>query len=162
MSAGIVAFYYVYGAAEPHHRCQLPPSVWSNDVHYWPINQTHEFYINSYIPKGKDGKWDKCRRHMTEYQNSTLVKCPNGWAYDRSVFGHTFTEEANFVCQNGPKKSWLSTLMQSGGFLLVLIGSLADKYGRKKITIIMTIFLFVMCILTQIPMQWIPMTVNTK
>ncbi|CAF0978711.1 unnamed protein product [Rotaria sordida] len=97
MSAGIVAFYYVFGAADPEHRCQLPPSVWPNDVHYWPINQTHEFYINAYIPKGTDGKWNKCMRYTTNKQNSTLINCPNGWAYDRSVFGYTFTEEANLL-----------------------------------------------------------------
>jgi MFS family permease len=90
------------------------------------------------------------------------VNCPNGWVYDRSIFGYTFTEEANFVCQNESKKSWLATVVQFAGFLLLIIGSLADKYGRKKIIVIVTILLFFTCLVTQIIMQWIPMTVQTK
>jgi OCT family organic cation transporter-like MFS transporter 4/5 len=162
MSAGIAAFYYVFSAAEPEHRCQLPPSVWLNDVHYSPANRLHGFYINAYIPKGKNGKWDKCVRYTTNDQNQTPINCPNGWAYDRSVFGYSFTEEANLVCHSEPKKSWLSTLMQTGGFSLLLIGFLGDRFGRKRTTIVTTIFLFVLCVATQILMQWIPMTVNTK
>lgn len=162
MSAGFIAFYYVFGAAEPEHRCQLPPSIWPNDVHYYPVNRTHESYIDAFIPKTKDGRWSKCMRYATNQRNSTLVNCPNGWAYDRSIFGYTFTEEANLVCHSEPKKSWLSTLMQTGGFSLILIGSLGDKYGRRKTTIITTMIMFIMCVLTQIPMQWIPMTANAK
>jgi hypothetical protein len=158
MSAGIVSFYYVFGAAEPDHRCRLPVNIWPNDTQYNSINQTHEIYLNNYIPKTKDGKkWEKCVRY-----NDTLINCPNGWVYDRSIFGYTFTEEANFVCQNESKKSWLATVMQCGGFSLLIIGSLADKYGRRKITVIVTILLFFTCLSTQIIMQWIPMTVKTK
>ncbi|CAF4198802.1 unnamed protein product [Rotaria sp. Silwood2] len=162
MTAGIVAFYYVFGAADLNHRCQLSPSVWSNDVHYKPINQTHEALINEYIPRGTDGKWNKCMRYTTNDQHRTLINCPNGWAYDRSVFGYSFTEEANLVCHSEPKKSWLNTLMQTGGFSLLIIGSLGDKFGRKRTTIITTILLFVLCVITQIFMQWIPMTANAK
>ena len=125
MSAGIMTFYYVFGAAEPNHRCRLPESVWPDDTHYYPINRTHEIFINSYIPKTKDGTtWEKCIRYTTPNLNDTLVKCPNGWAYDRSIFGHTFTEEANFVCDHEPIKSWMATLKQCGGFSLLIIGSL--------------------------------------
>ncbi|UJR16971.1 hypothetical protein I4U23_003869 [Adineta vaga] len=162
MSAGMVAFYYVFGAADLNHRCQLPSSVWPNDVHYQAFNQTHENLITAYIPKDKDGKWDKCMRYTTNNRSRTLVNCPNGWAYDRSVFGYTFTEEADLVCRHEPKKSWVSTLMQSGGFSLVIIGSLGDKFGRRRTTIITTVLLFILCIITQIFMQWIPMSVNTR
>jgi hypothetical protein len=163
MSAGVVGFYYVFGAAEPDHRCRLPESIWPDDTQYYPINRTHEIYINSYIPIIKDGtKWEKCVRYTTGNPNDTLVNCPNGWAYDRSIFGYTFTEEANLVCGSEPKKSWLATLMQCGGFSLLIIGSFADRFGRKKLTAIVTILLVVTCIITQIIIQWIPMTVETK
>ena len=149
MNAGVVSFYYIFAAAEPDHRCQLPENIWPNDIHYKPINQTHEMLINNYIPKTKDQKqWEKCVR----YTNDTHINCPNGWVYDRSIFGYTFTEEANFVCQNESQKSWLATALQLGGFSLLIIGTLADKYGRKKITTMATILVFVSCLITQIIM----------
>jgi hypothetical protein len=163
MSAGIIGFYYVFGAADPDHRCRLPVNVWPDDTQYNPINSTHAMYIKDYIPKVKDGiKWEKCVRYITPNSNDTPVNCPNGWAYDRSIFGYTFTEEANLVCGRESEKSWLATLMQCGGFSLLIIGSLADRYGRKKITAIVTILLFVTCLITQALMQWLPMTVKTK
>ncbi|CAF1411978.1 unnamed protein product [Rotaria sordida] len=163
MSAGIAGYYYVFGAAEPAHRCRLPENIWPNDSQYYPINSTHERLINNYIPKTKNGKnWEKCIRYTIENRNDTLVNCPNGWIYDRSIFGYTFTEEANLVCSSEPIKSWLATLIQCGGFSLLIIGSLADKFGRKRLTVIVTILLLVTCLITQILMQWIPMTMNMK
>ena len=163
MSAGIIYYYYVFAAAEPRHRCRLPDHIWPNDSHYYPINQTHENYLNQYIPKSNDGStWEKCIRYSDEGLNRSLVNCSHGWVYDRSIFGYTFTEEANFVCQNESQKSWLSTFMQCGGFSLLIIGTLADKYGRKKITVLVTAFLFFICLSTQILMQWLPMTVNIR
>ncbi|CAF1370142.1 unnamed protein product [Rotaria sordida] len=163
LSAGIVSFYYIFGAAEPGHRCRLPENVWPNDIQYYPINSTHERLINSYIPKDKDGKiWEKCVRYTIENRSDTLVNCPNGWAYDRSIFGYTFTEEANLVCNSEPIKSWLATLFQCGGFSLLIIGTLADKFGRKRLIVIVVILLLITCLITQILMQWIPMTVHAK
>ncbi|CAF0780196.1 unnamed protein product [Adineta ricciae] len=163
MSSAVVGFYYVFGAAEPEHRCRLPASVWPDDTQYYPINRTHETMINAYIPKTKDGTaWEKCVRYASANPNDTLISCPNGWAYDRSIFGYTFTEEANLVCSREPLKSWLATLMQCGGFSLLLIGLFADKFGRKKITALVTILLFITCVITQVIMQWVPMTINTK
>ena len=120
-------------------------------------------YLSRYIPTESDGKtWIKCQRYKTGDLNDTLIDCPNGWVYDRSVFGYTFTEEANFVCHNESKKSWLATAIQCGGFSLLIIGSLADKYGRKKMISIVTIILLVTRLITQIVMQWVPMGINTK
>ena len=163
ISAGINSFYYVFGAAEPDHRCRLSENIWPDDTQYKPMNQTHEIFINHYIPISKNGKkWEKCLRYITAGMNDTLVDCPNGWVYDRSVFGYTFTEEANLVCQNESSKSWLATALQSGGFSLLIIGSLADKYGRKKMIVMITSLQFFTCLITQIIIQWITMTVKTK
>ena len=155
MSAGVMGFYYVFGAADINHRCRLPESVWPNDTSYYPVNEIHRILINAYIPTVKnETTWEKCIRYTTGNANDTTVNCPNGWAYDRSVFGYTFTEEANLVCSREPHKSWLATMLQCGGFSLLLIGSLGDRYGRKKMTAVITILLLIICLITQIVMQW--------
>ncbi len=158
-----MGFFYVFGAADPNHRCRLPSSVWPDDTHYYPVNDIHKALINEYIPKMKDGKtWEKCVRRLTENFTDSLINCPNGWAYDRSVFGYTFTEEADLVCSHEPQKSLLATLLQCGGFSLLIIGSLGDRYGRKRITAVITVLLFVICVITQILMQWVPMSIEVK
>ncbi|CAF3329897.1 unnamed protein product [Rotaria socialis] len=163
MSAAAITFYYVFAAAGIDHRCRLPENVWPNDNQYHPINETHELLINRYIPKTTSGtKWQQCARYSTGNTDDTLVTCPNGWAYDRSVFGYTFTEEANLVCGSEPKKSLLATLMQCGCFPLLIIGSLADKFGRKKIITLVTIILFLACLITQAMIQWVPMSIDIK
>lgn len=162
MSAGAIGFYYVFGAADPDHRCRLPADVWPNDNHYEPINSTHRLLIDAYIPwNNKSETWERCLRY-DHTPHDALVRCPNGWVYDRSTFGYTFTEEADLICDRETVKSWLATLMQSGGLSLLFIGSFADRFGRKRITAIVTILLFAVCLVTQILMQWIPMNANTK
>lgn len=158
-----MGFFYVYGAADPNHRCRLPESVWPDDTQYYPINDTHRKLIEAYIPLVKNGTtWEKCIRHAMEYGNDTSIKCPNGWAYDRSVYGYTFTEEANLVCDHESKKSWLATLLQSGGFSLFIIGSFSDRYGRRKVTVVVTVLLLIVCLIMQALMQWVPMSVDTR
>ena len=158
-----MGFFYVFGAADPNHRCRLPESVWPDDTHYYPINETHRRLIDAYIPKiSNSTDWEKCLRHAIAYANDTLINCPNGWAYDRSVFGFTFTEEANFVCNRESDKSWLATMLQSGGFSLFIIGPFADRYGRRKITVIVTVFLLLVCLITQVLIQWISMSLDAR
>ncbi|CAF0957226.1 unnamed protein product [Adineta ricciae] len=163
MSFGITSFYYVFGAAEAEHRCRLPHHIWPNDTQYNPVDKMHEMYINKYIPKDVSGqKWEKCVQYSAGNTNDTLVSCLNGWVYDRSVFGYTFTEEANFVCEYQARRSWLAVAIQSSGFSLLIIGSLADKYGRKKMIVIISIILSVTCFLTQIILRWMSITIKMK
>jgi hypothetical protein len=163
MGFGIVSFYYVFGAAEPEHRCRLPKSIWPNDTQYHPVNVAHEIYINRYIPKASGTKkWEKCVRYEADSINSTLGGCSDGWVYDRSIFGYTFTEEANFVCEDQSRRSWIAVAIQCSGFSLLIIGSLADKYGRKQITVVITFVLFFTCLVTQLIMQWAPIAIKTK
>ncbi|CAF1001300.1 unnamed protein product, partial [Rotaria sordida] len=84
------------------------------------------------------------------------------FVYDRSVFGRTFTEEANLVCHNAVKRTWLSTLYQVGGFVVLVTGTMSDKVGRRKMIQILTILLFLVPLLTEILLQTITMSVNAK
>src|ERR1700734_8397 len=56
--AGMLYFYYVYGAAEPAHRCRLPSSLWPNDNQFNPINTEYEARLRQYIPM-ENNRWDQ-------------------------------------------------------------------------------------------------------
>ena len=161
MSAGLAAFYYVYAAAEPDHRCRLPSSIWPNDDQYNPINSTYKLLLHLYIPT-KDDQWDQCHLFDSTQMNKTLIECPDGWVFDRSVYGLTFTEAIGLVCQGQPKKSLLATVLQSAGFLVFIFGMSADRFGRKRTSLSASVLLLAICLITQIAMQWIPMSINLK
>jgi len=99
-SSSITGFYYVFGLAEPLFRCRLPSNVWPDDNKYLFDNKTHSDLLKQYqyLPS-------QCRINGTD--------CTS-FVYDRSVFGRTFTEEANYVCSASVKKTWLSTAHQIG------------------------------------------------
>jgi hypothetical protein len=158
---GMVSLYYVYGAAEPEHRCRLPSQFWPNDNQFNPTNTQHKAHLHQYIPM-KNGKWDQCHLWNSTSSDKSLIDCSNGWVFDRSIFGFTFTEEASLVCDAAPKKSWLATLVQAAAFALLIIGALADKFGRKASIIGVNLLLMTICLLMQIVMQWIPMSINSK
>lgn len=101
IGSGITTYYYVFGVAEPLYRCQLPQNIWLDDEQYVARNRTHQDLIDRYQSTGK------C-------ENSNGSICRN-FLYDRSVFGRTFTEEGDFICEKSLTKTWLSTLYQVGG-----------------------------------------------
>ncbi|CAF1071595.1 unnamed protein product [Didymodactylos carnosus] len=160
ITSGIIAFYYVYGVAEPLHRCHLPDTIWLNDQ-YHPFNSTHQYLIDLWIPTQ-----DKCTirkplsSNLSQPSNETIA-CIK-WVYDRTVFGRTFTEDANFVCLNSVKRSFLSSALQMGAMFVLFTGQLGDKIGRRKSIQIISIILLTTCVVTQILLQFVPMTINTK
>jgi hypothetical protein len=101
IGSGITTYYYLFGVAEPFYRCRLPVNIWSNEDRYQSINDTHQYLINQWQ------QTSKCND-----LNGSICK---EFVYDRSVFGRTFTEAGNFICQNALKKTWLSTMYQIGG-----------------------------------------------
>jgi OCT family organic cation transporter-like MFS transporter 4/5 len=101
IGTAINGFYYVFGVAEPSFRCRLPSNVWSNEDQYEFINDTHQLLVDTWvssIPKCESINGSKC----------------TDFIYDRSIFGRTFTEDSNFVCDNAVKRTWLSTAYQIG------------------------------------------------
>lgn len=95
-SSGMTGFYYVFGLAEPAFRCRLPSDIWPNDNQYKSLNDTHQYLINSYVSSSS-----RC-------ENINGSQC-NDFIFDRTVYGLTFTEEAQFVCDDALKKTWLNT-----------------------------------------------------
>ena len=101
IASGVNAFYYVFGVAEPSFRCRLPSNIWPHEDRFQSVNETHQ--------------------HLIDTWSSPASKCDgiNGsectdFVYDRSVFGKTFTEYSNFVCNKAVRRTWLSTAYQLG------------------------------------------------
>ncbi|CAF0880367.1 unnamed protein product [Adineta steineri] len=148
IGSGITTYYYVFGVAENSYRCRLPGNIWLDDDQYESKNSTHQYLIN---------QWQKISK-CNDY-NDTIC---TSFVYDRNTFGRTFTEEGDFVCQNKLKKTWLSTMYQVGGFVVLLSGYICDKIGRRKMIRILTIILFIVPCFTQIILQTVEMNINTK
>ena len=98
---GINAFYYVYGAAEPLFRCRLPSNVWPDEDQFQAVNGTHQTLIDTWQSSTSNCHW------------TNETKCTD-FVYDGSIFGRTFTEEAQLVCGNAVKRTWLSTVYYIG------------------------------------------------
>jgi hypothetical protein len=101
IGSGITAFFYVFGVAEPTFRCRLPSDIWPDEDRFEFINNTHQLLIDTLLSSAS-----KC-------DGINGSKCTD-FVYDRSVFGRTFTEESNFVCNNAVKRTWLATAYQIG------------------------------------------------
>jgi len=101
MGGGINAFYYIFGVAEPSFRCRLPLNLWSDEDQFQSVNDTHRLLIDTWISS------------ISKCDSFNGSKCTD-FVYDRSVFGRTLTEDANFVCIKAVKRTWLATAFQIG------------------------------------------------
>ncbi|UJR17937.1 hypothetical protein I4U23_004836 [Adineta vaga] len=149
MGSGINTFYYIFGMAEPPFRCRLPQNIWPHEDQYHYTNSTHQVLIDTWI-----SSTSKC-------ELIDGFKCTD-FVYDRNDFGRTFTEDANFVCSNAIKRTWLATAYQIGMTSTLISGPLADKIGRRKMIQIITIIIFVISLIIQMCLQLIRMTINIK
>lgn len=122
--AGINMLSLVTVAAVPDHRCFIA-GVDTNEVTAaW--NSTE---IRNRIPI-VNGALDSCSMFSV---NQTIVPCES-YVYDRTYYQSSRTIEWNFVCD----KRWMIAIAQTiymlGVFTgAVVLGGLADKYGRKAI-----------------------------
>ncbi|XP_077990498.1 organic cation transporter protein-like [Glandiceps talaboti] len=144
--------------ASPDHYCSLTD------------NQTYELDSSlkqCTIPHGYDNDtrewiWDQCRRYDLDINITNLtsvspdcftnedetVTCQN-WVYDRSKYDHTIVSEFNLVCD----REWLlelSKIMIPIGniFGAIVLGQVADIYGRKHTFFTSLLFTFVAGFLT--------------
>ncbi|CAF0867627.1 unnamed protein product [Rotaria sordida] len=148
LGSGITTFYYVFGVAEPAYRCRLPLNIDLDKDEYQSINLLYQNFSNQ-------------RQQLSKCNDLNGSICKD-FVYDRSIFGRTFTEEGNFICENALKKTWLSTMYQVGGFVALLTGYIGDKVGRRKMIRILTIMLFAVPFFTQILLQTISMNIDMK
>lgn len=142
VASGIVNYYFIFGAAEPGYTCQLIDQ----------LNATGQIRIDQ----------SQCFYYTIDEFNQTQSKPCSRWTYDQTVFGKTFTEEANFVCQHRFHRSLLASALQIGAMFIFFTGQLTDVLGRRRaMSLLVGLFLSV-SLVTQTLLQFVPMTINQK
>ncbi|XP_049807194.1 organic cation transporter protein isoform X1 [Schistocerca nitens] len=124
-TAGMHMLSLVTVAAVPDHRCAIPGVDVNGSVAPWNTSE-----LTFHIPRGKDGL-DSCR--IIDHSTNQSIKC-DSWVFDNTYYESSKAIEWNFVCD----RRWMGAVAQSaymfGVFTgAVVLGSLADKFGRKTI-----------------------------
>ncbi|XP_018333220.1 organic cation transporter protein isoform X2 [Agrilus planipennis] len=112
-------------AAVPDHRCFIPELDANDSI--WNITNVD---LALYIPRLPTGEFDTC--HIYNERNESML-C-NAWIYDPTYHPSSRATEWDFVCH----RRWMGAVAQSvymfGVFTgAVVLGNMADKYGRKTI-----------------------------
>ncbi|XP_025097989.1 organic cation transporter protein-like isoform X1 [Pomacea canaliculata] len=129
----------VFIMAVPHHRCAVPGL--DNDT--WESQgPEHDQVVSQVIPTDlTSNTWSRClvRRYSHPdfpHLSNDTVECSR-WVYSKETFEATLTSELNIVCTDTPFVAMANSVLM-GGFLCgsLVLGTVADFIGRKKIVVI--------------------------
>ena len=141
VASGLVNFYFIFAAAEPNHQCLVTNETGFN------------FQVDS----------SQCSYKKIDSVNQTVGDyfCTQ-WTYGEHVFGKTFSEEANMVCQNSIQRSLLSTALQFGAMFIFFTGQITDLIGRRRSMQLLVALWLTTWLVTQTLIQFIPMQIKYK
>ncbi|CAF5196615.1 unnamed protein product, partial [Rotaria magnacalcarata] len=141
VATGIYNFYYVFASVETSYQC-----IASHN-----IDQGFSLEISP----------SQCSYEIKNVQNQTMgiFPCTN-WIYNPSIYGRTFTEEANFICQYRYYLSLLAAMLQIGAMFILFTGRITDWLGRRCSLILLVGQLLVTSLITQGLLQFVPMSTN--
>lgn len=143
IAAGICNFYFIFAAAEPPYACQLPN----------PIDTEFVFEASP----------TQCTYVKRDIDNTTVGIYPcTSWRYGRHAFGHTFTEEANLVCDRSFQRSFLAAALQMGAMFIFFTGQITDLVGRRRTMHLLIALLLITTSVTQTIIQFMPISINQK
>ncbi|XP_063001679.1 solute carrier family 22 member 6-A-like [Elgaria multicarinata webbii] len=139
-----------FTAGIPGHHCQI--RITANHTRHAgnitaPLGAEHLLRIS--IPMEGDRRAERCRRFTaTQWRlldpnvtlgNDTTAEtepCVDGWTYDRSVFANTIVSEWDLVCDSRTMRQMAQSIYMAGVLIgSIILGGLADRFGRKAILV---------------------------
>ena len=143
IASGISNYYFIFAAAEPPFSCQLPGRA---------DNQSYLEVLPS-----------QCSYVTSDVYNVTVETHPcTSWTYGEHVFGRTFTEEANLICDRSIQRAFLSTALQIGAMCIFFTGQVTDLIGRRRSFHLLMALLLTTSIVTQSIMQFVHISIKLK
>uniref|UniRef100_A0A8C4N339 Major facilitator superfamily (MFS) profile domain-containing protein n=1 Tax=Eptatretus burgeri TaxID=7764 RepID=A0A8C4N339_EPTBU len=139
-----------FSAATPKHHCRVPWLQNSSLMYNFSdslVNITKETLLRVAIPQDQDSlsscsryvqpQWQLMLNDSVDLLDHEVEPCIHGWEFDSSEFSSTIVTEWNLVCKQQALKQ-VAQSVYMGGLLAggVVLGSLADKFGRRKIMLI--------------------------
>ncbi|CAF2958575.1 unnamed protein product [Rotaria sp. Silwood2] len=144
----MTAFNYVFIAATPDHRCQLPLTNFT-DTFQIQSNE-HENYINQYIPLSTKDR--KCYLYDRNSKNENLISCSK-WVFDNTFYNTTISTEWNLVCDRLHLKGITQNAYIIGTSGSFLTGIMSDKLGRRTTMYLLILILVIVLNATQMMMH---------
>ncbi|KAJ7307412.1 hypothetical protein JRQ81_009429 [Phrynocephalus forsythii] len=138
-----------FTAAIPEHHCQVRLSVNGTGRPNRTLPLGPKELLRIGVPVNSKQQPEKCHRfvdlqwHLLD-PNVTAANrtqtdtepCANGWVYDRTVYTSTIITEWDLVCERRKLREMAQSVYMAGVLVGALIlGGLADKFGRKALTI---------------------------
>uniref|UniRef100_A0A2C9K4E3 Major facilitator superfamily (MFS) profile domain-containing protein n=1 Tax=Biomphalaria glabrata TaxID=6526 RepID=A0A2C9K4E3_BIOGL len=131
----------VFVLAVPDHRCAIPEL--DNDT-YASQGPWDDDLINQSIPwLSQKNMYSQCEvfvKDVTQRDWNNMTRKCDKWVYSKEIFTSTFVTEINMVCDDVSYKTYANMAVM-GGMMAgsLILGSLADVLGRKKVVLLGTI-----------------------